>query len=90
LRKKTESRRLDFDCKKRKKNQGSAITDEELNQASEKFEESKAQCESAMDHLLNNEVEHISYLIGFAEGFLEYHHQCYEILKDMVKQLNER
>lgn len=90
MRKKTENRRLDYDCKKRKKSAGSAVTDEELNQASEKFEESKSQTENAMSRLLNNEVEHITHLVGFAEGFLEYHHQCYEILKDMVKQLNEK
>lgn len=90
LRKKTENRRLDYDCKKRKKSQGSAVTEEELQQAAEKFEESKAQTELIMTRLLNNEAEHITHLIGFAEGFLEYHHQCYEILKDMVKQLNEK
>ena len=90
MRKKTENRRLDYDCKKRKKSQGSAVTEEELQQAAEKFEESKAQTELIMTRLLNNEAEHITHLIGFAEGFLEYHHQCYEILKDMVKQLNEK
>jgi endophilin-A len=90
LRKKTENRRLDYDCKKRKKSAGSAITEEELTQATEKFEESRVQTQTAMNHLLNNEVEHITHLAGFAEGFLEYHHQCYEILKDMVKQLNDK
>lgn len=43
-----------------------------------------------MTRLLNNEVEHITHLLGFAEGLLEYHSQCYEILKDMVKELNEK
>lgn len=90
LRKKTENRRLDYDCKKRKKNAGSAITDEEIAQATEKFEETRSQTEKAMHSLLNKETEHITHLIGFAEGFLEYHHQCYEILKDMVKQLNDK
>lgn len=91
LRKKTENRRLDYDCKKRKKaTQGSTVADEEVAQAAEKFEETKAQTEACMNRLLGNEVEHITHLVGFAEGFLEYHHQCYEILKDMLKQLNER
>lgn len=90
LRKKTENRRLDFDCKKRKKSQGSVITEEELHQAEEKFEESKSQAEIAMNRLLSNELEQVTHLAGFAEGFLEYHSQCYEILKDMVRQLNER
>jgi endophilin-A len=90
LRKKTENRRLDYDCKKRKKVQGSALNEAEVQQAEEKFEESKTQTEQAMSRLLNNEVEHITHLIGFADGFLEYHNQCYEILKDMVRQLNEK
>ena len=90
LRKKTENRRLDYDCKKRKKSSGSAVTDEEVRMAEEKFEESKNLTQMAMNRLLSNELEHITHLIGFAEGFLEYHHQCYEILKDMIKQLNEK
>lgn len=90
MRKKTESRRLDYDCKKRKKNQGTAITDDELTQAEEKFEESKTLTEQAMNRLLTNEVEQITHLLGFAEGLLEYHNQCYEILKDIVKHLNDR
>ena len=35
-------------------------------------------------------MEHITHIIGFAEGLYEYHSQCSEILKDVVKQLNER
>lgn len=81
---------MDFDCKKRKKTAGSVVNEEELQQAEEKFDESKAQTEQAMNRLLSNEVEQITHLVGFAEGLLEYHSQCYEILKDMVKQLNER
>lgn len=90
LRKKTESRRLDFDCKKRKKSAGSAVSEDEVTQAAEKFEESRVQTEAAMHHLLNNETEQLSHLLGFAEGLVEYHSQCTEILKDMVKQLNEK
>ncbi len=91
LRKKTENRRLDFDCKKRKKSQGStAVSDEEIRLAEDKFEESKHMTEQAMSRVLSNELEHITHLIGFAEGFLEYHNQCYEILKDMTRQLHER
>lgn len=90
MRKKTENRRLDYDCKKRKKATGSIVNDEELHQAEEKFDDSKNQTEQAMARLLNNEVEHITHLLGFAEGLLEYHSQCYEILKDMVKELNEK
>jgi hypothetical protein len=81
---------LDYDCKKRKKSTSTAVTDEELNQAAEKFEDTRNQTDLAMQRLLGNEVEHITHLTGFAEGFLEYHRQCTEILRDMVKQLNEK
>ncbi|CAF0893569.1 unnamed protein product [Brachionus calyciflorus] len=90
LRKKTENRRLDYDCKKRKKTAGSVVNDDELQQAEEKFDETKNQTEQAMVRLLSNEVEQITHLLGFAEGLLEYHSQCYEILKDIVKELNEK
>lgn len=90
LRKKMENRRLDYDCKKRKQKQGSAVNDEEVRIASEKFDESKTQAEEAMAHLLTNEVEHVTHLVGFAEGLLEYHSQCCEILKDICKTLNEK
>ncbi len=66
------------------------MNEEEIVQAEEKFEESKSQAEIAMNRLLTNELEQVTHLAGFAEGFLEYHSQCYEILKDMVRQLNER
>jgi endophilin-A len=89
LRKKTENRRLDFDCKKRKRSSGNAaVTDEEVRMAEEKFEETKALTQQAMSRVLTNELEHITHLIGFAEGFLEYHNQCYEILKVYTTHLN--
>lgn len=90
LRRKTENRRLDFDCKKRKKTNGSAVTEDDLRMAEDKFEESKSMTQQAMARVLSNELEQITHMAGFAEGFLEYHRQCYEILKDMSRQLNER
>lgn len=34
--------------------------------------------------------EHITHLIAFTEGFIEYHSQSCEILKDISKTLKER
>ncbi len=85
-----ENRRLDYDCKKRKQKPVGSINDDEVRTAAEKFDESKRQAEDAMVHLLDNEVEHVTHLIGFAEGLLEYHNQCANILKDICKRLNEK
>ena len=90
LRKKTESRRLDYDCKKRKKSQGAIVNEDELQQAELKFEESKLQTEVVMNRLMQNEMEQMTHLTGFAEGFLEYHSQCLDILKEMVNNLNQK
>jgi hypothetical protein len=90
LRKKMENRRLDYDCKKRKQKPGSSILDDEVRVAAEKFDESRSNAEEAMVNFISNEDEHITYLIGFAEGFLEYHRQCQEILRGIVNDLKGR
>ncbi|XP_055334213.1 endophilin-A-like isoform X2 [Paramacrobiotus metropolitanus] len=87
-RKKLESRRLDFDCKKRKKaGGGGGVTDEEIKTAEEKFEESKSLAETAMYSLLDNEIEQISQLVALVEAQVEYHKQNATILEGLLNQL---
>ncbi|XP_066152932.1 endophilin-A isoform X7 [Euwallacea fornicatus] len=90
-RKKLQGRRLDFDCKRRRQAKGSKnITDEEIKTAEEKFAESLHLAQVGMFNLLENDVEQISQLATFAEGLLDYHSQCTDILKMLTETLQEK
>ncbi|XP_005089724.1 endophilin-A3 isoform X2 [Aplysia californica] len=89
-RKKLSGRRLDFDCKKRKKDKGSNVTEEELRVAEDKFEESKNLAENAMHNVLENEVEYISQLQAFIEAEVDYHRQALNALQSLLESLDEK
>ncbi|XP_055628799.1 endophilin-A isoform X2 [Toxorhynchites rutilus septentrionalis] len=84
-RKKLQGRRLDFDCKKRRQ-----AKDDEIRSAEEKFAESLTLAQVGMYNLLENDVEQVSQLVTFAEGLLDYHQQCADILRVLVEVLNEK
>ncbi|XP_063914977.1 endophilin-A isoform X3 [Zophobas morio] len=84
-RKKLQGRRLDFDCKRRRQ-----AKDEEIKTAEEKFAESLHLAQMGMFNLLENDVEQISQLATFAEGLLEYHIQCTDILKHLNEIILEK
>ncbi|KAF2884369.1 hypothetical protein ILUMI_21818 [Ignelater luminosus] len=81
-RKKLQGRRLDFDCKRRRQ-----AKDEEIKMSEDKFAESLHLAQMGMFNLLENDVEQISQLATFAEGLLDYHSQCTEVLKSLTETL---
>ncbi|XP_063627249.1 endophilin-A isoform X1 [Cydia splendana] len=103
-RKKLQGRRLDFDCKRRRQAKGHGKVspymspshgntprqDDEIRQAEDKFAESLTLAQIGMFNLLDNDVEQVAQLTFFAEGLLEYHQQCTEILQGLVSTLMEK
>ncbi|XP_064619807.1 endophilin-A-like isoform X2 [Lineus longissimus] len=95
-RKKLNSRRLDFDCKKRKqtkaikKGNGSAVSEEEIRLAEEKFEESRKLAWIAMKNVLENDVEQITQLSELVDALVDYHTNCAEALRRLQESLKEK
>lgn len=58
--------------------------------AAENFENSKTIAEAEMIKFLQNERDQILLLQNFAEGLLEYHQKCTDIMKITLQDLNER
>ena len=88
-RKKLEGRRLDYDCKKRKKQNSARINDVEIRMAEDKFEESFNLASMGMHNLLQNEIEQLSQICVLSEALYEYHSQCSNILESLNSRLLE-
>lgn len=86
-RKKLQGRRLDFDCKKRRKANGANIMDEEMKIAEEKFEESFNAASQGMHNLLQNDVEQISQLVAFVEALRDFYKSCGTVLEGLSDKL---
>ncbi|XP_046460260.1 endophilin-A-like isoform X3 [Daphnia pulex] len=69
---------------------GSSVTEDEIRQAEEKFAESLHLAQMGMHNILDNDVEQIAQLAFFAEGLLEYHKQCTDILKVLTETLHDK
>lgn len=86
-RKKLQGRRLDFDCKKRRRANGANIVDEEMKIAEEKFEESFNLASQGMHNLLQNDVEQISQLVALVEALRDFYKSCGSILEGLSDKL---
>uniref|UniRef100_A0A8C4R9Y6 SH3 domain containing GRB2 like 1, endophilin A2 n=1 Tax=Eptatretus burgeri TaxID=7764 RepID=A0A8C4R9Y6_EPTBU len=78
--KKLESRRLDFDFKK--KRQGK-VPEEEVTAAEDKFKESYEVTSEALYNLIDSEVEQVSQLRSLVDAQLEYHQNAVTILQEL-------
>ncbi|XP_071767794.1 SH3 domain containing GRB2 like 2a, endophilin A1 [Centroberyx gerrardi] len=86
--KKMEGRRLDFDYKK--KRQGK-VTEDEIKQALEKFDDSKEIAEQSMFNLLeSDQIEQVSQLAALVQAQVEYHSRAAEILTQLSSKIEER
>ncbi|XP_072241060.1 SH3 domain containing GRB2 like 2a, endophilin A1 isoform X1 [Leuresthes tenuis] len=85
--KKMEGRRLDFDYKKKRQ---SKVTDDELKQALEKFDDSKEIAEQSMFNLLESDIEQVSQLAALVHAQVEYHTRAAEILTQLSSKIDER
>ncbi|XP_078479340.1 LOW QUALITY PROTEIN: endophilin-A3-like [Lampetra planeri] len=85
--KKLEGRRLDFDYKRKRHGK---ISDVEIRQALEKFEESKEVAERSMFNFLENDVEQLTQLSMLVEAALHYHRQSHDILDELSEKLQDR
>ncbi|XP_056136269.1 SH3 domain containing GRB2 like 2a, endophilin A1 [Lampris incognitus] len=86
--KKMQGRRLDFDYKK--KRQGK-VTDDEIKQALEKFDDSKEIAEQSMFNLLeSDQIEQVSQLSALVQAQVEYHTRAAEILTQLSSKIDER
>ena len=86
-RKKLQGRRLDFDCKKRRRANGANIVDDEMKIAEEKFEESFNLASQGMHNLLQNDVEQISQLVALVEALRDFYKSCGSILEGLADKL---
>ncbi|XP_016430658.1 endophilin-A1-like [Sinocyclocheilus rhinocerous] len=85
--KKLEGRRLDFDYKK--KRQGK-LTEDDMKQALEKFDDSKEIAEQSMFNLLESDIEQVSQLSALVQAQVNYHRQAAEILQQLSSKLEDR
>ncbi|XP_015248783.1 PREDICTED: endophilin-A1-like isoform X13 [Cyprinodon variegatus] len=85
--KKLEGRRLDFDYKKKRQ---AKVTEDELKQALEKFDDSKEIAEQSMFNLLESDIEQVSQLAALVHAQVQYHSRSAEILTQLSSKIDER
>ena len=88
-RKVSEGLRLAYDSQRNVRKR-TASGEGELKTAAENFENAKIVAEAEMIKFLQNERDQVILLQNLAEGLLEYHDKCANILKITLQDLNEK
>eukprot|EP00123_Amoebidium_parasiticum_P017406 comp23838_c0_seq1/m.41612 comp23838_c0_seq1/g.41612 ORF comp23838_c0_seq1/g.41612 comp23838_c0_seq1/m.41612 type:complete len:359 (-) comp23838_c0_seq1:146-1222(-) len=88
-RKKLESRRLEYDLKKRalEKKPGDPKAEGEFQVAESKFEEQKELVFNGMASLLESDVEQVGQLVAFVEAQLEFYRTALSILEPTLNEV---
>jgi hypothetical protein len=92
-RKKTRTRRLDYDYKKntnedlKTKGKPLKFNDPDMKMAEEKFKESYSKAERSMAALVDGEVENVAQLSQFIQAHQTYFEQCASVMADAKAQL---
>eukprot|EP00037_Helgoeca_nana_P019735 m.193467 g.193467 ORF g.193467 m.193467 type:complete len:369 (+) comp24981_c2_seq1:54-1160(+) len=92
-RKKTRTRRLDYDYKKntnedlKTKGKPLKFNDPDMKMAEEKFKESYSKAERSMAALVDGEVENVAQLSQFIQAHQTYFEQCAAVMADAKAQL---
>uniref|UniRef100_UPI00358EB9A0 endophilin-A3-like isoform X1 n=1 Tax=Myxine glutinosa TaxID=7769 RepID=UPI00358EB9A0 len=85
--KKLESRRLDFDFKKKREGK---VPEEEVTLAEDKFKESYDMTSEALYNLIGSEVEQVSQLNSLVNAQLEYHQNAVTVLQELQRCMQRR
>ncbi|XP_054166494.1 endophilin-A-like [Oppia nitens] len=89
-RKKLESRRLDYDCHKRKKQKGGNVSELDLKLSEDKYNESYELASMAMENLMALEMDQLIHMTALSEALYDYHIKCADVLKNVVNHLNSK
>lgn len=94
-RKKTRTRRLDYDYKKntnedlKSKGKPLKFNDSDMKVAEEKFKESYSNAERAMAALVDGEVENVAQIIQFIQAHQTYYEQCAAVMANVKASLDD-
>ena len=83
LRSKLEKRRLDYDCLKRKKEKGQAVTEDEVKVSEQKFQDVVKITRDAMSNFIERDIERITALRALKDEIIDFNKRSNAILEKL-------